>query len=71
MQPPCAAASSSSGLVLPSAWPIRVGRENPSSLNAPESPVIVPIAARDVPLPGDLRCPLDPGHQYGARVPSG
>jgi hypothetical protein len=41
-QAPCAAASSSSGLVLPSACPIRVGSENGRSLNAPVSPLIVP-----------------------------
>src|SRR2546429_1568697 len=43
MQPPCAAASSSSGLVLPSGRPIRDGSEKPSSLNAPEPPVSVPF----------------------------
>src|SRR5581483_3960006 len=35
MQPPCAAASSSSGLVFPSACPIRVGSEYSRSENAP------------------------------------
>src|SRR6266542_1110848 len=41
-QPPCAAASSSSGLVLPSACPMRGGSEKPSSENAPESALIDP-----------------------------
>ena len=65
MQPPCAAASSSSGLVLPSACRsasaartrarerTRAGRERAR-------------AARDVPFPGDLRSALDPRHQYSA-----
>src|SRR3989442_757414 len=46
MQPPCAPASSSSGLVLPSAWPIRVGSENGSSLNAPDVTALIAPAPR-------------------------
>ena len=42
MQPPCAAASSSSGLVFPSAWPMRVGSEKPRSANAPVPAEIAP-----------------------------
>ncbi len=39
-QPPCAAASSSSGLVLPSGLPIRDARVKGSSENAPDEPAV-------------------------------
>ena len=42
MQPPCAAASSSSGLVLPSAAPMRVGSENSRPEKAPVPPEMEP-----------------------------
>ena len=43
-QPPCAAASSSSGLVFPSGAATRVGSEYPSPSNAPDdAAVIAPV----------------------------
>ena len=68
MQPPCAAASSSSGLVLPSASPMRVGSENPSSENAPElAAVIEPAPRATFPSQTRLRGALDPAASVGSR----
>ncbi len=66
MQPPCAAASSSSGLVLPSGSPTRDGREKGSCANAPDSGVERARAAREVPVPADVRGALDVRHQVTA-----
>ena len=75
-QPPCAAASSSSGLVLPPGSPIRLGSENGSELNAPVPAVIAPLPPRDIPFPHDVCGPFDPRHRQllsgrAASVPSG
>ena len=61
-QPPCAAASSSSGLVLPSGCPIRVAFEYGSSVKAPVRRPRSTRAAGEVPLPDDLGDALDPRH---------
>ena len=45
-QPPCAAASSSSGLVFPSGAAIRVGSEYGSAVNAPEDAAVIAPAPR-------------------------
>ena len=45
-QPPCAAASNSSGLVFPSGAAIRVGREYGSASNAPDDAAVIAPAPR-------------------------
>jgi hypothetical protein len=64
MQPPCAAASSSSGLVLPPGSPIRDGSEKGSRANAPPEDAEHPHLARAA----VLEAVDEPGRQVDARA---